>query len=363
MLGLVKVRGKAEAEARAIADHWLGRVGLAHKLDSLPAELSGGQQQRVGIARAVAMEPKILLLDEITSALDPELVGEVLEVVLQPRRGRHDDGDGHARDGLCPRRLEPHRLHGRGLVVSGGAARRILRGGHRQRTPATFLARFGSGTGANSTTGAQRSSEVSVAYRRMSMTPYDRLSGLGLDADDAAVPVANYVPLLKAGWLLFLSGQGPREPDGTLHTGKVGDDVERRAGLCSMPASPGSTCSPSCTQPLGDLGRVARVVKLLGMVNASPNFSDHPKVINGCSDLFVDVFGEAGRHARSAVGVGSLPGNITVEIEAIFAVRRLTATAMAIRQRGTRYSAARLHTSGTSGGSSACGRSSTSRAR
>ena len=152
------------------------------------------------------------------------------------------------------------------------------------------------------------------------MTPYERLNELGLALMTPAVPMANYVPYVLAGPFLYLSGQGPREPDGFLHTGKVGVDVgldeayghARTTGLNLLSVAHAA---------LGDLGRVARVVKLLGMVNAVPHFADHPRVINGASDLFVAVFGEAGRHARSAVGVGSLPGHITVEIEAVLEIR------------------------------------------
>jgi enamine deaminase RidA (YjgF/YER057c/UK114 family) len=151
------------------------------------------------------------------------------------------------------------------------------------------------------------------------MTPYDRLRELGLVLMTPAVPIANYVPFVQAGSMLYLSGQGPREPDGRLHTGKLGAglDIDTAYGHARLT---GLNLLSVAHVALGDLSRVRRVVKLLGMVNATPEFGDHPKVINGCSDLLVSVFGEAGRHARSAVGMGSLPGGISVEIEAIFEV-------------------------------------------
>jgi enamine deaminase RidA (YjgF/YER057c/UK114 family) len=152
------------------------------------------------------------------------------------------------------------------------------------------------------------------------MTPYDRLAELGLSLMTPAQPLANYVPFVISGSLLYISGQGPREPDGTLLTGKVGSDVDARQAYAHARTT-GLNLLSVAHAALGDLGRVSRVVKVLGMVNAVPDFTDHPQVINGASDLFVAVFGEAGRHARSAVGMGSLPGNITVEIEAILEVR------------------------------------------
>ncbi len=147
------------------------------------------------------------------------------------------------------------------------------------------------------------------------MTPQDKLTSMGLALPSLPNPVANYVPLKVSGNTLYLSGQGPRRPDGSMFTGKVGKDVTpeqayehaKLVGLGLLAAAKAAA---------GDLSRI-EVLKVLGMVNAVPDFTDHPKVINGCSDLFVAVLGERGRHARSAVGMASLPMNISVEIEAV----------------------------------------------
>lgn len=150
-------------------------------------------------------------------------------------------------------------------------------------------------------------------------TPSERLAALGITLLQAPTPIANFLTHVREGNLLYLSGQGPREADGTMHCGKVGRDVDIDAAYGHARLT-GINLLAVLQEVLGDLSRVKRVVKLLGMVNATPDFTDHPRVINGCSDLFVEVFGTAGQHARSAVGLGSLPGNITVEIEAIVAV-------------------------------------------
>lgn len=150
-------------------------------------------------------------------------------------------------------------------------------------------------------------------------SPSERLSALGITLPPSPPPIANFVAHVREGNLLYLSGQGPREADGRMRTGKVGADVNVEQAYADARLT-GINLLAVLQDALGDLSRVKRVVKLLGMVNATPDFGDHPKVINGCSDLLVEVFGEAGQHARSAVGFGSLPGNITVEIEAIVAL-------------------------------------------
>ena len=151
-------------------------------------------------------------------------------------------------------------------------------------------------------------------------TPEQRLAELGLTLPIMPIPVANYVPYRLAGSLLYLSGQGPKRPDGSYKAGRLGRDATIEDGYAEARLT-GLQLLAVAKAALGELSRIEAVVKLLGMVNAEPDFSDHPKVINGCSDLLVDVLGEAGRHARSAVGMGSLPNRMMVEIEAILLLR------------------------------------------
>jgi len=151
------------------------------------------------------------------------------------------------------------------------------------------------------------------------MSAEARLKELGIVLPELRKPVANYLPYRIAGNILYLAGQGPLE-NGKQLTGKLGRDVSvdegyRRARLVGL------GLLAAMRDALGSLDRVDYIVKLLGMVNAVPNFNDSPKVINGCSDLFVEVFGEAGRHARSAVGNVMLPNQISVEIEGIVAAK------------------------------------------
>ena len=147
------------------------------------------------------------------------------------------------------------------------------------------------------------------------MTPEEKLAEMGLTLPKAPSPLANYVPFKRDGNTLYLSGQGPRRPDGTMLVGKVGRDVTWQEAY-EHAKLVGLGLLSVAKRAAGDLSRV-EVLKVLGMVNGVPEFGDHPKVINGCSDLFVDVLGDRGRHARSAVGMGSLPNNISVEIEAV----------------------------------------------
>ncbi len=148
----------------------------------------------------------------------------------------------------------------------------------------------------------------------------ERLAALKLELPPAPKPVATYVTALRIGDLLYVSGHGPLKSDGTLIVGRVGDDMELAQGVAAARQT-GLAILATVKEHLGSLDRVVRLVKSLGMVNCTPEYADQPKVINGYSDLMRDVFGEAGVGARSAVGMGSLPGGIAVEIEAIFQIK------------------------------------------
>ena len=146
-----------------------------------------------------------------------------------------------------------------------------------------------------------------------------RVKELGLELPDAQQPVANYVTAVQTGDLLFLSGHGPVRADGTPVLGKVGRDLDLVAGVEAARLT-GLLMLATMRAELGSLDRVTRVVKVLGMVNCAPGFNDTPTVVNGCSDLLVEVLGDAGRHARSAIGVAELPFDLAIEIEAVVEV-------------------------------------------
>ena len=150
--------------------------------------------------------------------------------------------------------------------------------------------------------------------------PELRLKELGITLPIPSTPVANYVNGVRTGNLIFLAGKGPKRADGSSIVGKVGVDITIEKGYEAAQLTAINQLAVLKAM-LVDLNRVTRVVKVLGMVNSDPSFTDQPKVINGFSDLIVEVFGERGRHARAAVGMASLPGGIAVEIEMIVEVR------------------------------------------
>lgn len=146
-----------------------------------------------------------------------------------------------------------------------------------------------------------------------------KIKELGLELPPAPKPAGVYKPVVVIGNLAYVSGHGPIKADGTMITGRVGKDTDQQGGYAAARQT-GLAILATLRASLGSLDRITRVIKVLGMVNATPDFEKHPAVINGCSELFRDVWGDNGVGARSAVGMGSLPGNITTEVEAIFEI-------------------------------------------
>ena len=152
------------------------------------------------------------------------------------------------------------------------------------------------------------------------MSAEAQLTKLGIELPEPPPAQGNLVQAVRHGQLLYLSGQGTLQRNGQRIVGKLGQGCSLSEGYSAARVAAINLLSAMRAE-LGSLDRVEKIVKVFGMVNADPEFLDHPKVINGCSDLFESVFGEAGRHARSAVGMASLPNGISVEIEAIVAIR------------------------------------------
>lgn len=169
--------------------------------------------------------------------------------------------------------------------------------------------------------GVLSASSISEAEtgQRTPEDPEYRLEKLGIVLPEPTAPVANYVKAVRSGNLVFLSGHGPYRIDGTLIQGKLGRDLTVEEGYEAARLT-GIALLSSLKKEIGDLAKVRRVVKVFGMVNSDPSFTQQPQVINGCSDLLVEIFGEQGRHARAAVGMASLPVGIAVEIDMVVEV-------------------------------------------
>ncbi|MGC6388891.1 RidA family protein [Ewingella sp. S1.OA.A_B6] len=152
------------------------------------------------------------------------------------------------------------------------------------------------------------------------MTPEEKISSLNLILPPAPTPAGSYVPARVLGNLLYLSGQGPRHNDGTFMTGRLGSDIAMDEGYQAA-RNAALQLLAAARDAVGDLSRIESVVRVFGMTNATPEFSDHAGVINGCSDLLAEVFGEAGYHTRSVAGMSSLPFGMIVQVEAVFSLK------------------------------------------
>jgi enamine deaminase RidA (YjgF/YER057c/UK114 family) len=167
--------------------------------------------------------------------------------------------------------------------------------------------------------GINRELETKKSNVDLNYNPESLLDSLNIAFRDQGIPVANYVHAVRTGNLLFLAGKGPKQANGENITGKLGDSLTLEQGYQAA-REVGVNQLSVLKAELGNLNKVKRIVSVHGMVNATPDFKDHSKVINGYSDLMVAVFGEKGKHARAAVGMGSLPGNMAVEVAMIVEV-------------------------------------------
>jgi enamine deaminase RidA (YjgF/YER057c/UK114 family) len=157
---------------------------------------------------------------------------------------------------------------------------------------------------------------IIASFQLEAQSPTENLKKLGIELPPVSAPIANYVKYVQTGNLIYLSGHGPLQSNGNYILGKLGKNVSNEQGYEAARIT-GIQLLATLQSAIGDLSRVKRIVKILGLVNCTDDFTEQPKIINGCSDLMVAVFGEKGKHARSAIGTNALPMGMAVEVEMI----------------------------------------------